>query len=266
MKAIQETEAKIRKLPRAPSGDPVGEVFHVLNAFSRDLFSRLEGTPEEDGILQTIRPYQQAFKRAIRNTAPNFVPWEKKKKGKELPKAQFLQNEEGDDDDDDDEGEGEGEEEEGGDDGDLSEGGIQDSDRDKSTLTLLTGEQSQSHPAKGRERVDQNIYVDEVLKRAQRYAPLPYPNVQYAETRTSACTRELPDSYPFIVHQAHIKELTIKWRRPAMELFDRVSAILRVDVDKLVEKHFAHMGKGAAKQSVLYVFRHTEATPRLTVR
>ena len=38
-----------------------------------------------------------------------------------------------------------------------------------------------------------------------------------------------------------------------MDLFDRVYAILRADVEQLVEKHFAHMGKGTAKQSVLCV-------------
>lgn len=74
-----------------------------------------------------------------------------------------------------------------------------------------------------------------------------------SDARSSACTRELPDSYPFVVQQAYIKEFTQKWRRPAMDLFDRVYAILKADVEKLVEKHFAHMGKGTAKQLILYV-------------
>jgi hypothetical protein len=97
MDALQNTEAELRALPRAPSNDPVGEVLHVLSSFTRDLSRRLEGTPEEDGLLQTIRPHQQAFKRAIRETAPNFVPWERTAKGRQLPKADFLANEEGDD-------------------------------------------------------------------------------------------------------------------------------------------------------------------------
>lgn len=38
-----------------------------------------------------------------------------------------------------------------------------------------------------------------------------------------------------------------------MDLFDRVYVILKADVEQLVEKHFTHMGKGTAKQSVLCV-------------
>jgi hypothetical protein len=104
---LQETEAELRALPRAPSGDPVGEVLHVLSSFSRDLSRRLEGTSDADGFLQTIRPCQEAFKRAIRRTAPNFIPWEKTQKSRELPEPRFLANEEGDDEESDDEGEGE---------------------------------------------------------------------------------------------------------------------------------------------------------------
>jgi hypothetical protein len=102
MNAIQETDTKLRALPKAPSNDPVGEVLHALRNFARDLDHRVEGTPEEDGLLQTIRPHQDAFKIAIRRTAPQFVPWGKTASWKELPEAAFLANEDGDDDDDDD--------------------------------------------------------------------------------------------------------------------------------------------------------------------
>lgn len=242
--AIRETEARISKLPRATSNNPVGEVLHALDVFSRDLSRRLEGTPDKDGLLQTIRPYQQEFRRAIRSTAPNFVPWEKKKKGTSLPKANFLQNEEGG---------GDGDGGEGRVDDDLSEEETQDSDRNmESTVTLVVGER-QIDSARKTVYVDQKIYIDEVLKWAQRYAPLPCRHIQYGETRTSACTRELPDSYPFVVQQTYIKEFTKKWRTPAMDLFDRVYATLKADLDRLVEKHFAHMGKGTARQSVLCV-------------
>ena len=92
--AIQETDARLRGLPKAPSSDPVGEVMHNLRNFVRDLDRRVEGTPEEDGLLQTIRPHQEAFKVAIRRTAPHFVPWEKTKI-KELREASFLAHEDG---------------------------------------------------------------------------------------------------------------------------------------------------------------------------
>lgn len=99
MNAIQEANTKLRALPKAPSTDPIGEVLYVLGNFVRDLERRVEGTSEEDGLLQTIRPHQEAFKFAIRRTAPNFHPWEKAVQlSKELPKPAFLVSEEGDND------------------------------------------------------------------------------------------------------------------------------------------------------------------------
>lgn len=97
MSAIEDTDQKLRALPTAPSTDPIGEVLQLLRNFVRDLDHRVEGTPEEDGLLQTIRPHQEAFRVAIRGTAPNFVPWDNTAK-KELSKAPFLADEDGDDD------------------------------------------------------------------------------------------------------------------------------------------------------------------------
>lgn len=145
MNTIRETEVKITKLPRAPSNDPVSEVLQTLAMFSRELFRRLEGTPDEGDLIQNIRPHQEAFRRAIRCTAPDFVPYEKKKAGKKLPKAEFLQEEEGEDD------------------GEEQTGDVSDS---------RPGECSSpsSRPTKKKKTVhmDQRIYIDEVLKRAQR--------------------------------------------------------------------------------------------------
>ncbi|KAF9222329.1 hypothetical protein BS17DRAFT_881158 [Gyrodon lividus] len=213
MNALQDTEAKLRELPRAPSSDPVGEVLHVLRNFTRDLSRRLEGTPDERGLLQTIRPHQEVFKRAIRETAPNFAPWEKKKADRKLPKAKFLANEEGDD-----------------------KGLDSDSDLDSASgvekplglsLPTIVGPPS---------RYSKEIYIDEVFEGAQL-----------------ARTRELPDNYPFVVQKAYIEQFTKKWRQPAMDLFDEVYAILKTDLTNLVEDHFANMGKGNAKQSVLMI-------------
>ncbi|KAG1734532.1 P-loop containing nucleoside triphosphate hydrolase protein [Suillus lakei] len=90
---LRKTQDEMRKLPKAPSTDPVGEVWNVVCQFSSQLSRRLEGTPDEDGILQTIRPHQQDFKRAIRATAPNFIPWGRNDT-RELPTPNFLANEE----------------------------------------------------------------------------------------------------------------------------------------------------------------------------
>ncbi|KAG2158748.1 P-loop containing nucleoside triphosphate hydrolase protein [Suillus bovinus] len=90
---LRKTQDEMRQLPKAPSTDPVGEVWNIIGQFSKQLFQRLEGTPDKDGILQTIRPHQQAFKRAVRSTAPQFVPWGKGD-ARQLPVVDFLTNEE----------------------------------------------------------------------------------------------------------------------------------------------------------------------------
>ncbi|KAG9308178.1 P-loop containing nucleoside triphosphate hydrolase protein [Chiua virens] len=182
--AYQETELKLRALPKPPSSDPVGEVHHILRNFVRDLERRVAGTPEEDGLLQTIRPHQQDFKIAIRRTTPAFVPCEKAYE-KELPEPEFLAHEDG---------------------------------------------------SYGEVDVDHKIYVDEVLDRAQ-----------------NARTRELPDNYPFVVQHAYIKQIIRKWKEPAMDFFDEVQAILKADLAKLVDQHFAHMGNGNTNQAIQMV-------------
>ncbi|KIJ63497.1 hypothetical protein HYDPIDRAFT_29303 [Hydnomerulius pinastri MD-312] len=202
--ALQDTEAKWRALPKAPSNDAVGEVLHVLSLFARDLSRRLEGTPDEDGLIQSIRPHQQAFKRAIRETAPNFIPWESKGPHKHLPKAEFLANEEEDDDDI-----------------------RQDHDSDSGSSAPSSPRTFSSSP---------KIYIDQVLKRAQ-----------------SARTRELPDNYPFVVQKAYIAQFTKRWRQPALDLFDEVYGILKLDLASLVEGHFEHVGQGNAKRAVLMI-------------
>ena len=145
MNTMHQTEEKLRALPKAPSADPVGEVLQLLGDFARDLDYRVEGTPEEDGLLQTIRPHQEAFRVAIRRTAPNFVPW-KKTANKELPKAGFLDDEDG------------------GDTGPASVAGGEDN---RPTLPLNLRSSSPFSPLP-RSNPDSEIYVDEVLRRAQK--------------------------------------------------------------------------------------------------
>ena len=71
---MQQTEESLRALPKGPSNDPVSEVLRVLGDFHKELSERLEGTPDQDGLLQTIRPHTETFRCAIRFTAPYFLP------------------------------------------------------------------------------------------------------------------------------------------------------------------------------------------------
>ncbi len=48
------------------------EIIHLVAGFTRHLSKHLEGTPDDGGLLQSVRPAQEDFKRAIRATAPDF--------------------------------------------------------------------------------------------------------------------------------------------------------------------------------------------------
>jgi hypothetical protein len=85
----------LAELPKAPSGDPFSEVLNLLSGFLRDLERHLEGIPEKDGLLQAVGPSYLEFKKAIRATAPEFLPYERIRAGSLVPrKPQFLDNEE----------------------------------------------------------------------------------------------------------------------------------------------------------------------------
>ena len=71
---VRKTEESIKGLPKAPSEDPLSEIMNLLGLFVRDLERHLEGTPEEGGLLQRIRPSQEQFRREIKATAPDFRP------------------------------------------------------------------------------------------------------------------------------------------------------------------------------------------------
>ena len=65
-----------------------------------------------------------------------------------------------------------------------------------------------------------------------------------------ARTRELPDNYPFVVQQSYISDVTGKWLKPALILFDEVDHVLANHVRDLVSKHFQHFGRGNLERMV----------------
>ncbi|KAF7317583.1 hypothetical protein MKEN_00845300 [Mycena kentingensis (nom. inval.)] len=78
-KSVQKTQASLLKLPKQPSSDPVGEVAGMLARFVDELNRVVEGVPNEEGLIQRIRPAQEAFRRAIFETAPEFCPVERRR-------------------------------------------------------------------------------------------------------------------------------------------------------------------------------------------
>lgn len=56
----------------------------------------VEGIPSKKGLLQAIRPEQERFRASIRETAPNFRPFERSYEGvRHISSARFLIDEEG---------------------------------------------------------------------------------------------------------------------------------------------------------------------------
>ncbi|KAI6160620.1 P-loop containing nucleoside triphosphate hydrolase protein [Pisolithus thermaeus] len=188
---ILQARSDLEELPPAPSNNPVGEIHRLL-----------KGTPDENGLVQTIRLHSEAFKREIYSTAPNFLPWEQKDSHRRLHllPAWFLSNEENVDTQDED------------DDDDLG-------------LTQPVALRGNA------------IYIDE------RFVNIP----------NGGRTRELPDYYPFVVQADYVSTIVKKWQEPAVELFEVVNSIIRERVGKLVEEHFAHLGRGGVMQAVLMI-------------
>jgi len=116
-----------------------------------DLARHVQGVPDEDGLLQAILPAQQKFRVAIRETAPNFRPFEKRFEGKRhMGRVAFLADEEGKTfDDEDSEAENYPTEER-----DFESEGV-------SSGTSLT---APSHPKSKKSK----IFIDQVLQRANR--------------------------------------------------------------------------------------------------
>jgi hypothetical protein len=95
-KSIIRARDLLDGLPKPPSDDPRGEISSLLHTFTSDLAQEIRGVPDEDGLLQAIRPAQEKFRRAIRMTAPDFRPFEKEFRGtRQVPRATFLHSEEG---------------------------------------------------------------------------------------------------------------------------------------------------------------------------
>ncbi|KAH9925891.1 P-loop containing nucleoside triphosphate hydrolase protein [Epithele typhae] len=74
---LVESEAKLMKLPKPPSSDALSEVLSLLATFSKALSQYVEGTPNADGLLQSIRPSRNTFRDAIRATEPDFRPYDR---------------------------------------------------------------------------------------------------------------------------------------------------------------------------------------------
>jgi hypothetical protein len=74
---LKETESQLSKLPANPSDDAQGEVILLVSGLARELATYVDGTPDDHGIHQLIRPLNNTFVTEIRSTAQPFSPFER---------------------------------------------------------------------------------------------------------------------------------------------------------------------------------------------
>ncbi|KAI5117952.1 hypothetical protein M0805_004717 [Coniferiporia weirii] len=93
---LQRTEESINELPVPTSSDALAEMVQFISHFSSDVSCLVEGTPGKGGLIQSIRSKQDEFRNGILSLAPNFKPYKKDSKVVDLPRMEFISNEEAD--------------------------------------------------------------------------------------------------------------------------------------------------------------------------
>jgi hypothetical protein len=74
---LKDTESQLSKFPASPADDAQGEIILLVSGFARELATYVDGTPDDHGIHQLIRPLNNAFVAEIRSTAQPFSPFGK---------------------------------------------------------------------------------------------------------------------------------------------------------------------------------------------
>lgn len=73
-----QTQQDISQLPSPPSSEPIAEIMKLISAFVQSMKDLVDGiSPDEDGLIQKLHGPRDEFKKAIRQTAPYFLPLER---------------------------------------------------------------------------------------------------------------------------------------------------------------------------------------------
>jgi hypothetical protein len=62
-------------------------MLRLIGSFARSIEYLVEGTPDDNGLIQALREPRKSFKKAIRQTAPDFRPLARPKKTEKLTLA-----------------------------------------------------------------------------------------------------------------------------------------------------------------------------------
>ncbi|KAH9007590.1 P-loop containing nucleoside triphosphate hydrolase protein [Lactarius deliciosus] len=76
-KLLAQTQQDISQLPNPPSSEPNSELSKLIGAFIQSIKTLVDGIPDENGLIQKLRGPRDDFKKAIRQTAPYFLPLER---------------------------------------------------------------------------------------------------------------------------------------------------------------------------------------------
>jgi hypothetical protein len=94
---LEQLDGDISGLPNPPSSEPVVEIMQLIGTFVRSIEQIVAGSPDDNGLIQTLRGPREQFKKEIRQTAPDFRPLERPRDintALALPDPRFLSNEE----------------------------------------------------------------------------------------------------------------------------------------------------------------------------
>ncbi|OCH91060.1 hypothetical protein OBBRIDRAFT_551710 [Obba rivulosa] len=210
---LEQTREELGHLPTPPAVDPVVQLHLLLSNFSRDLSKQMEGTPYE-GLIQSFKPAQDNFRKAIRATAPDFRPTENPHpRGTALRPGQLVRPVQAVD-------------------RTSRRGRPRGRSASHSALDtyIVSGEEDDDDipPNDGRA-----IYVDEVMACAE-----------------SAVTRELPVHHPFVVIRDFITAIVEHWKSPAELLLDFEYGRLLQYVQDIIEPHFGNYDEGGLKGKI----------------
>jgi hypothetical protein len=94
---LEQVNDDISCLPDPPSSEPMVEIMKRIGDFVRSIEHIVAGAPDENGLIQALLRPREQFRRAIRETAPDFRPFEQPRNvsaAPVLPQPRFLLNEE----------------------------------------------------------------------------------------------------------------------------------------------------------------------------
>jgi hypothetical protein len=75
--SLTEARNQEKKLPPPPSLYPVSELFDLVVNFSNGLQRHVDASEGHEDLIRDCRENYLAFKRAIAQTSPNFIPYTK---------------------------------------------------------------------------------------------------------------------------------------------------------------------------------------------